>query len=103
MVKYGFPIGVATEDIAAGSWLHSHNLRTQLEGLLGYEYRPDDQEELRFPTRTAEIPTFDGYRRDDGRAGTRNESWILNTDCGVKLVAVGSPKRASEAVRTGND
>src|SRR4051812_48821144 len=40
VVKYGFPIGVATQPIARGSWIHSHNLRTQLEGTLGYRYEP---------------------------------------------------------------
>lgn len=98
LLKYGFPIGVATQEIAAGSWVHSHNLRTQLEGLLGYEYRPDVREELRFPMRTAEFPTFDGYRRDDRRTGTRNEIWILNTVGCVNFVAEGIAKSASERV-----
>lgn len=30
VIKYGFPIGVATRDIAAGEWIHSHNLKTVL-------------------------------------------------------------------------
>lgn len=29
VLKYGFPIGVATEDIAAGAHVHVHNLRSE--------------------------------------------------------------------------
>ena len=32
VIKYGYPIGEATEDIAAGSHVHTHNLRTLLAG-----------------------------------------------------------------------
>ncbi|MEP7001974.1 MAG: UxaA family hydrolase, partial [bacterium] len=40
VVKYGFPIGVTTQPAPVGSWLHSHNLRTQLEGMHEYAYTP---------------------------------------------------------------
>jgi altronate hydrolase len=33
--KYGWPIGRATAPIEQGTWIHSHNLGTQLEGTLG--------------------------------------------------------------------
>src|SRR5687768_4818483 len=38
--KYGFAIGLATEEIPAGGWIHSHNLRTALSGTLEYQYQP---------------------------------------------------------------
>ena len=34
VIKYGFPIGRATRDIAAGQWVHVHNVRTNLDGQL---------------------------------------------------------------------
>ena len=34
--KYGCPFGVATQDIQAGQWVHTHNVRTELEGVLTY-------------------------------------------------------------------
>ena len=34
VVKYGFPIGHATAPIAAGAWVHTHNVKTNLSGLL---------------------------------------------------------------------
>src|SRR5690242_2583956 len=34
--KYGFPIGFATTDIKKGAWIHTHNIKTTLEGTLNY-------------------------------------------------------------------
>src|SRR6185369_5124417 len=75
IVKYGFPIGAMTAPVSMGHWVHSHNLRTQLEGMSEYAYQPGAP---RIVT-SANMPTFDGYLRADGRVGTRNEVWILNT------------------------
>ena len=33
IIKYGFPIGHATRDIAAGEYIHTHNIKTNLKGL----------------------------------------------------------------------
>ena len=40
IVKYGYPIGIATQDIRAGEWIHAHNLRTGLSDDLEYVYSP---------------------------------------------------------------
>ena len=37
-VKYGSPIGHALTAIQPGEWVHTHNLRTNLEGVLEYCY-----------------------------------------------------------------
>jgi altronate hydrolase len=90
VVKYGFPIGAATAPIAVGAWVHSHNLKTCLEGLLEYAYEPASRppspegrggQGVRTPEGAGQgvRPTFMGYRRPNGRVGTRNEVWILNT------------------------
>lgn len=74
VVKYGFPIGHATQPIPAGSWVHTHNVKTNLSGLLEYSYHPHP---CAMPVdRKA---TFEGYVREDGRVGIRNEVWIVNT------------------------
>jgi altronate hydrolase len=73
--KYGFVIGEATQAIDAGAWVHSHNLRTRLSGTLEYAYQPV----ARNGSASTQIPTFMGYRRTNGRVGTRNEVWIVNT------------------------
>jgi altronate hydrolase len=92
VVKYGFPIGEATADVGAGSWVHSHNLRTRLAGLQEYSYTPGAPVRVTAP---ASMPTFEGYRRADGRVGTRNEVWILNTVGCVNFVAEGIAKSAA--------
>jgi altronate hydrolase len=77
VVKYGYPIGSAKTAIPAGSWIHSTNVKTNLEGTLEYSYRgpaaPWEGPKSDF------VPTFMGYRRSDGRVGVRNEIWIIPT------------------------
>ncbi|HSI17815.1 MAG TPA: SAF domain-containing protein, partial [Sphingomonas sp.] len=67
LIKYGAPIGLARHAIAAGEHVHSENLATALSGRLDYRYAPT-------PTvaPVAAATTFMGYRRADGRVGTRN-------------------------------
>ena len=74
VIKYGFSIGHATQSVGAGEWIHTHNMRTNLEGELEYTYTPN----VHFPEKI-EAPTFMGYRRKDGRAAIRNEIWIIPT------------------------
>jgi altronate hydrolase len=73
--KFGYSIGVATDSIPVGGWVHSHNLKTGLSGILDYSYRPVDPAPLK-PTGQH---TFQGYVRENGEAGIRNEIWVLNT------------------------
>jgi altronate hydrolase len=77
IVKYGYPIGVATSAIAAGEHVHSHNLASTLKGDLTAKERPAPAPRA-LPKQGAQA-TFAGYRRADGRAGIRNEIWIVNT------------------------
>lgn len=76
--KYGVPIGRITESVAAGGWIHSHNLVTRLTDAKGYEQR-HIAAALNTVAVPSPLPTFDGYRRADGRTATRNEIWIVNT------------------------
>ncbi|SBV34627.1 altronate hydrolase [uncultured Sphingopyxis sp.] len=77
VIKYGFPIGTATTDIAPGEHVHSHNLVTALDGGGDYHYAPPPA--ARAAAAAAPSRTFSGYVRPDGRTGTRNEIWILPT------------------------
>ena len=38
VIKYGFHIGHATADAAPGSWMHTHNVHTNLSGEVEYSY-----------------------------------------------------------------
>lgn len=54
VVKYGSPIGTASSYIQKGSWVHTHNLKTDLDGQLTYSYKghiiePAPREERFFP------------------------------------------------------
>ncbi|MFI3208428.1 MAG: UxaA family hydrolase [Eubacteriales bacterium] len=36
VIKYGYSIGIAKNDIVAGSWVHTHNVHTSLGDVLNY-------------------------------------------------------------------
>ncbi len=74
VIKYGFPIGHTTADAKAGSHMHTHNIKTNLEGEIEYTYAPDVT--MLTPKAPAE---FMGFLRHDGRAAIRNEVWIIPT------------------------
>ena len=74
VIKYGFAIGHATEDIAAGSFVHSHNLKTNLSRTIEYKYMP---QKLTQPEPIQR--SFKGYMRKNGKVGIRNEIWIIPT------------------------
>lgn len=74
VIKYGFSIGTAKEDISEGDHVHSHNLKTALSGTTDYKYEPSFQ-----PCESKEPFTVKAYRRKNGKVGIRNEVWIINT------------------------
>ena len=75
IIKYGFPIGHATCDIEIGEHVHTHNVKTNLEGRLEYTYSPVDCEIQKSDRKI----TFEGYVRENGDVGIRNDIWIVNT------------------------
>jgi len=87
IIKYGFPIGHATASVTAGTWMHTHNVHTNLSGEIEYTYTPDVH-----PLEKVAPETFNGFMRKDGRAAIRNEIWIIPTvgcvnDIAKKMVA----------------
>ncbi len=75
IIKYGYPIGHARQDLKAGDWVNEDNLKTNLSGTLEYTYKPVGEE----LTIAKENRTFKGYRRQNGDVGVRNEIWIVPT------------------------
>lgn len=65
--RYGQAIGRTRGPVSAGQHVHTHNLSYE-ELTLAYEFPDGD---VPAPAR-ASSPTFLGYRREDGRIGTRN-------------------------------
>ena len=77
VIKYGYPIGKTTQEIPTGSWVHTHNLNTMLEGKIEYTYKQAGAKERGLPS---DVPgTFMGYMRSDGSVGVRNEIWVIPT------------------------
>ena len=77
IIKYGFPIGIATQNIKAGCVVHSHNMKSMLEGVKEYDIKlkhaksnMDNYNGKR---------TFKGYLRSNGEVGIRNEIFVLPT------------------------
>ncbi|MBR2341633.1 MAG: altronate dehydratase [Clostridia bacterium] len=73
VIKYGEIIGRATQDIAEGEWVHTHNVKSHLDENVAYRYEFNANS---FPKTTA---TFQGFKREKGRAGIRNEIYIIPT------------------------
>lgn len=94
VIKYGYRIGNAKEDIRAGAWVHTHNLKTALGDLLEYQYEPVKVEEKR-----TEDVTFMGFERPDGKVGVRNEIWIVPTVGCVNNVATAIARQANRFVK----
>lgn len=75
IIKYGYPIGHACQNLKAGQWVNEHNLATNLTGKLTYEYHPVEAKVNALPDHR----TFNGYVRKNGEVGIRNEIWIVPT------------------------
>ena len=74
VIRYGQTIGLATQTIAPGEHVHTHNL-----GMGGHA----EAHEFATTVRPLDLPvtprTFDGYHRADGKVGTRNYLGILTS------------------------
>lgn len=72
--RYGQIIGAATQDIAKGTHVHVHNIAMS-----------DHEQDYAFASEARPLPpaaeerTFLGYRRPDGKAGTRNYLGVLTS------------------------
>jgi len=89
IIKYAAPIGHASCDVKAGEHIHTHNVKSNLAGLLDYEYNPELPE-----SGSMTAKTFMGYRRANGKVGIRNEIWIIPTVGCVNTIAEIIAKKA---------
>jgi altronate hydrolase len=85
--RYGQIIGFASQDIAAGQHVHTQNVEVhQGELELDYAFSEDFQPVELVPE--ADRKTFMGYRRADGRVGTRNYVALLaSVNCSSTAVS----------------
>lgn len=83
IIKYGAPIGHATQPIQKGNWVHTHNVATNLSGKIDYTYRP----ELHTRIYPKDARTFKGYVRQDGKVGIRNDLYLIPTVGCINMIS----------------
>jgi altronate hydrolase len=76
IVKFGQIIGFASQDIPPGAHIHTHNC-SYAEFERDYAFAQDAREEATLPPQAR--ATFEGFRRSNGKAGTRNYIGILSS------------------------
>ena len=105
MRKFGQIIGFASRPIAAGEWVHEHNCAVK-EFARDYHFGEDARPET--IAAVEDQPTFLGFRRANGKVGTRNYLAILTSvNCSAtvaRLIAtevetVGHARRLPECRR----
>src|SRR5918998_671302 len=74
--KFGQIIGFAKAHIAPGEWVHEHNVGLH-DFERDYRFCEDAKDERLLPENLR--ATFEGYRRDNGKTGTRNYIGILTS------------------------
>ena len=80
--KYGQIIGIASKDILEGEHVHSHNLKFS-EFERKFKFKNDNTETLFNKNRLF----FDGFKRQNGKSGTRNYIGLLSTvNCSATVV-----------------
>ncbi len=84
--KYGESIGKATQEIAPGAWVHTHNVAPDFSGK-NYEYATRTPKTEYFSAE--EAGSFLGYLRENGDVGTRNYIAVIATSNCSSHVAMG--------------
>lgn len=92
VIKYGQVIGRATQEIKAGDWVHTHNVKSHLDENFEYTYNPQ------YPEVEVNEGYFYGFKRKNGRAGIRNEIYIIPTVGCVNNVCMRIEKLAQKYV-----
>ena len=93
VIKYGQVIGRATCDIKKDDWVHTHNVKSHLDENFEYSYNPE------LVTLPISEGTFKGFKRKAGRAGIRNEIYIIPTVGCVNNVCLRIEKLAQKFVK----
>ncbi|MCB1435494.1 MAG: UxaA family hydrolase, partial [Alphaproteobacteria bacterium] len=84
--KFGQIIGFANQDIPKGTWVHEHNTGMH-EFARDYAYASEAKQEEILPV--DKQATFQGYRRSNGKVGTRNYIGIMTSvNCSATVVGM---------------
>ena len=99
VIKYGYPIGQATDNIKFGEHVHTHNVTTLLEGQLEYTYQPIEMSEIAGNGIFDKAAHFMGYKRENGTVGIRNEIWVIPTNGCVNSTVMNIAKNAEKLLK----
>ena len=81
IVRYGQTIGFASQPIEPGNWIHVHNVSAD-----AFERQYEYSTEIPADPTPITDRTFRGFRRADGRSGTRNYIAIIsNVNCSASV------------------
>lgn len=95
--RYGQVIGFATAPMSAGDHVHSHNLGV---GALEHDYAFGEAVRPVTYVPEAERRTFDGYRRPNGKAGTRNYVAVISSvNCSASVSRYIADRFRGDALR----
>lgn len=78
IIKYGYPIGSAKEDIKKGGWVHVHNVKTNLSDVVEYQFNQVEFAMLG-DANEKKKRLVNIYKRENGDVGIRNEIWVIPT------------------------
>jgi altronate hydrolase len=98
VIKYGYPIGHVTQDLKRGSYVHSHNLKTNLSSVENYSFNGDTL----YSPKGSDL-TINAYKRPNGKIGVRNEIWIIPTVGCVNKTALALERIGNEIIADGCD
>jgi altronate hydrolase len=93
--KFGQIIGFAKGDIAPGDWVHEHNV---VMGQLSHDYGFSEAARQEVVLPEQDRATFQGFRRKNGKVGTRNYIGIMTS---VNCSATVASHIAKEVERSG--
>ncbi len=93
VIKYGQIIGRASKDIKKDEWVHTHNVKSHLDEKAEYSYN------FKANAFEKQFSTFKGYKRKFGRAGIRNEIYIIPTVGCVNNVCMRLEKEAQKYIK----
>ncbi len=83
--KFGQIIGFAKSEIAAGEWVHEHNV---VMGELAHDYAFSQSAKKEVLLPEDKRATFQGFRRKNGKVGTRNYIGIMTSvNCSATVAA----------------
>ncbi len=98
VIKYGYPIGIATTHIKKGDHIHTHNLKTALTDSADYIFKGENS----YLQKETDI-TFMGYLRKNGKVGIRNRIFIIPTVGCANNAAKMIAEKANKELNLGSD